>query len=342
MATPSEPRRSRHWVYLDEPRTHEVHAQIDARGPGYVFSTTEFPAFSRDPAEAIVDERALTSTEQLALAMRQLEERLALSGTYFRADVADMRFAPLPAASGARKLDLRAHEIAIPGGAPGAKMGVHHFHAAEGGRDRLLVTLPRLDQGGARSVLAQLDFDFPNVDAGDLAVLHPRLAAPTLRSALAKAHVELPTQGFAKLIEPTDYQRAFGSKWIERTRETFRLAASRVLGARRLEPPAPLAKEEYPAVEARSLAEALRDERVRALRSRYLGPGDADSLLSVGELAIRRYIQQKRRRADHHAQFDLSVVESSLLVEYGLRREMRALLDEEGAKLLRMMRGARA
>src|SRR5688500_1224188 len=159
--------RGRHWVYLDQERTHEVHALVEPRVSEMLFSTTEFPAGSQDPGEALTEERVLSTTEQLRLALFDLESRLAVSGTYYRADVAEMKWSLVAPPAAARKLDLRAHEIALPGAATGAKMGVHHFHARDGARDRLLVTLPREDAAG-RSVLAQLDFDFPHVNDGEL------------------------------------------------------------------------------------------------------------------------------------------------------------------------------
>ena len=227
MATPTVALKARHWVYLDDQRTHEVHSLVHPRAPNDILlNTTEFPAGSRDAAEAIVDERALTTQGQLDLAMRQLEERLALSGTYYRADVQNMQWSLVAPPPAARRIDLRAHEVALPGAATGAKLGFHHFHGDR--RDSLLISVPREDLP-TRSILAQLEFEFPYADAGELKVLHPRLSPGTLRSSLAREHVELPTRGFAKLIDAPDYERAFGSGWLERTRQTFRLAAARVL-----------------------------------------------------------------------------------------------------------------
>src|SRR5688500_20186385 len=84
--------RGRHWVYLDQERTHEVHALVEPRVSELIFSTTEFPAGSREPGEAMTEERVLSTTEQLRLALFDLESRLALSGTYYRADVAEMKW----------------------------------------------------------------------------------------------------------------------------------------------------------------------------------------------------------------------------------------------------------
>lgn len=337
MTAPGPGHRPRHWVYLDEARTHEVHAQLAPRPEDFVLATTEFPAGSRDPAEALVEERTLGSTEQVRLALVELEQRLALSGTYFRADVDDMRWAPLQAPAGARKLDLRAFESALPaatGAQPGAKLSFHHFHASARDRDALLIALPRGDLAQPRSILAQLDFDFPHVDRGDLKVLHTRLAPGTLRSAVVKQHVELPAHGYAKLVEPKDYERAFGNGWVERTREVFRRAAARVFTLAPPPPPPPVARD-HAFIAADRLQQAVAHPKLKTLRDRYVTPQEAEALLAGGELAIRRHVQVRRKRADHHAVYDLSLLESLLLVEYGLRRGQQALLDEEGAKLLR-------
>ena len=336
MTAPGPLPRPRHWVYLDDARTHEVHAQLAPRPGEYLLAMTEFPAGSRDPAEALVDERHLDTTEQVRLALSELEQRLSLSGTYFRADVEDMRWSPLQAPAGARKVDLRAFEAALPAsaGAPAAKLTFHHFHASARNRDALIIALPRADLATPRSILAQLDFDFPHVDAGDLKVLHTRLAPGTLRSAVVKQHMDLPSHGYSKLVEPKDYERAFGNGWVERTREVFRKAAARVFSLAPPPPPPPVGRD-HAYIAAERLQKVVVHPKLKALRDRYLKPDEAETLLQGGELIIRRHVQVRRKRADHHIIYDLSLLESLLLVEYGLRRGQQALLDEEGAKLLR-------
>ena len=69
--------------------------------------------------------------------------------------------------------------------ATGGKMRFHHFHGNETGRDRLILSMPRPGMDG-RHVLAEMIFEFPRVDAGELTVLHARLAPPMLASAVAK------------------------------------------------------------------------------------------------------------------------------------------------------------
>ena len=120
----------------------------------------------------------------------------------------------------------------------------------------------------------------------------------------------------------------------------FRRATARVLsfGQESLFAPGRAAAEPSAALphqDAASLKAALEADRVRNLRQRFLASGNLDALFEAGELGIRRYVQAWRRRGDHTIAYDLSVFESSLLVEYGLRTGTQALLDEEGAKLLR-------
>ena len=88
-------------------------------------------------------------------------------------------------------------------------------------------------------------------------------------------------------------------------------------------------------IAADRLEKAVAHPKLQALRDRFLKPDEAESLLAGGELTIRRHVQVRRKRADHRVIYDLSLLESLLLVEYGLRRGQQALLDEEGAKLLR-------
>lgn len=343
MAEPGGTLRARHWVYLDDAKTHEVHAQVEPR-PGEIYlAMTEFPAGSRDPAEALVDERRLGTEDQLRLALVELEQRLAVSGQYFRADVENMRWSPLQAPGGARKVDLRAFEVPLPGATtPAARLGFHHFHASSSKRDSLLITVPRTDLGTPRSILAQLDFDFPRVDTGDLRVLHTRLAAPTLRSRLVKEHLELPTHGYSKLVDGADYERTFGKGWADRARAMFRAAATRVfnLNAAPLAPPS--VSSDHAHIDAGRLEAALGSAKVKTLRARFVTQGEAEFLFGGGELAIRRFVQARRKKADHHVVYDLSILESALLVEYGLRKREQALLNEEGARLLRYAAPARA
>jgi hypothetical protein len=330
----------RHWVYLDEQRTHEVHAEVEARPEDDLLVTTEFPAGSRDATEAVQSARRVTAETEVARHLLDLESRLRLSGKYYRLDVASMQWTPLGAPKPDVRVDLRAIELPMPGGAPGAKMGFHHFHNP-GGEDRLLITMPRTDIGGDRHVLAELSFEFPQVDAGDLQVRHTRMTPPLLRSSLVQEHVEKPRQGFSKLIEAKDYHAAYGEGWVESARMMWRSAASRLLRrpATTPTPPAPQPKTPLAPERVADLREALVDARVLGLKARFLQSGDEARALLGGEHAIRRLVQTKRRQHDHTVAYDLSMLESALLLQYAIPAESWSLCEEESDKLLRFVQG---
>ena len=330
---------SRHLVYLDDQRTHEVHAQV-ALAPGAgVLATTEFPVGSRDGTEALHAEAPVRGEDDLRVLLRELEDRLSMSGRYWRADVADMRWVPLPPATRPPP-DLRAHEVPLPGAtSPEEKLRFHHFHQPRG-RERLLVSMPRPELAG-RHVLAELTFDFPHVDQGDLDILHTRLTAATLRSSVLREHVEAPRKGFEKLVEPQHYQRAFGDGWLDKTRGVLRKAATRFLhldAQREPPPPAPTPARRPPDLER--MAASLGEERVASLVSQWVTPADRARLVAGGEHVIRRHVNALRRRAGHLVAYDLSVVEAALLLEYAIPAQMWDLCEEQGAKLLRYARGA--
>ena len=341
MATASLPRVvPRHWVYLDEHRTHEVHAEVEARPEDDVLVTTEFPAGSRDAAEAVQLARRVTAESEVAAHLLDLEARLRLSGTYFRLNLASMKWTPLGPPTPEMAVDLRAIELPMPGGAPGAKMGFHHFHNPEG-EDRLLITMPRTDIGGDRHVLAELAFEFPQVDAGDLQVRHTRLTPPVLRSSLVREHVEKPREGFSKLVDAKDYHAAYGDGWVESARTMWRSAASRLLRRPPTTPTPPAPPSAGPLAPARAaeLREALVDAKVLGLKARFLQPGEESRALLGGEHAIKRLVLTKRRQHDHTSAYDLSMLESALLLQYAIPAESWSLCDEEGDKLLRYVKG---
>lgn len=340
MATALPRLAPRHWVYLDEQRTHEIHAEVETRDEDDLLVTTEFPAGSRDPAEAVQSARRVTAEAEVAHHLLDLESRLRLSGSYYRLNVANMKWTSLGPARTEPRIDLRAIELPMPGGASGQKMGFHHFHNP-GGEDRLLITMPRVDIGGDRHVLAELAFEFPQVDAGDLQVRHTRLTPPILRSSLVQEHVEKPKQGFAKLIEAKDYHAAYGEGWVESARLMWRSAASRLL-RRPTSAPAPTAvpvKGPVPPERVAELREALVDAKVLGLKARFLQPGEEERALLGGEHAIRRLIQSKRRQHDHAVAYDLSMLESALLLMYAIPAESWSLCEEESDKLLRFVQG---
>lgn len=325
---------ARHWVYLDAARTHELHAQTAVSGNEGVLVTTEFPAGSRDPSEVVRAQTPVRGEPELLSLLGELEERLAHTGRYFRTEASDPRWMPL--AEPARALDLRAHEAAIPGAdGAGAKMRFHHFHGEDGGEDKLLISMPRPGMTG-RHVLAQMTFEFPHVDAGELEVLHARLAPSVLASVVAKEHVEAPRKGLQKLFEPRDYERTYGAKWAERASVMFKKATARFIDAPAApEPPAPELRP-YPVPgELAAMKAALSHSRIEALRARYVDPVTEAQLVEGGEHIIRRYVNKIRAKASHQQAYDLSLLEATLLCEYAIPAKMWDLAADEGAKLLR-------
>lgn len=333
---------ARHWVYLDEARSHEVHAEVETSPREDRLVTTEFPAGSRDPAEIIQSARRVASEADVARLVGELESRLSLAGRYYRADAADMKWQPLAAAAADGRVELRGFELPVPGGeAKGSKMAFHHFHAASG-EDKLLISMPRVDADPTRHALAELSFRFPRVDTGDLTLVHPRLTSATLRSALAQRHLELPREGYSKLLDAQDYRAAFGDAWQQHARGMFDAAATRMMAPRSpTVPPAQLltrGDRDTPEL-LHEVVRALASRRVAELRQRYLTRDDTPADLDAGEHIIRRTIAAKRRAHPHTAAYDLSVLEAALLCDYAVRHDVGSLVQEEGLKLLRFAHG---
>lgn len=335
MAAPVARVAPRHWVYLDEARTHEVHAEVEPGADEDRLVTTEFPAGSRDPAEAVQSSRRVTAEAEVQLFLHELETRLRLSGKYFRADAADMRWTPLGPPAAGTSVDLRAIELPIPGS--DQKMAFHHFHAAT--EDRLLISMPRLDVDTSRHALAELTFRFPRVEAGDLRILHTRLSSATLRSAIVEEHLVLPRRGYTKLLEPADYQRVYGDDWVATTRAVFGQAASRMIqGSPDVQELIKHAGRPAPEGTDAVLA-ALKSGHVARLKARYLQGGEGDIAVRTGEHVIRRLVNTKRKGLPHTSAYDLSVLEAVLLLEWAVANQVWSLLEEEGEKLLRFVRG---
>ncbi|HUR68653.1 MAG TPA: hypothetical protein VM370_05350 [Candidatus Thermoplasmatota archaeon] len=336
VATRTQPR---HWVYLDEQRTHEVHAQFALEGPAGILVTTEFPMGSREPGEMVQAQTPVRGEAELLGLLAELEGRLALTGTYFRAEADDLTWQPVKAPP--PTVDLRAHEAAIPGmEATQGRMRFHHFHGEGAGKDRLLISMPRPGMTG-RHVLAEMLFEFPRVDAGEINVLHARLAPPVLASAVAKEHVEAPRKGFAKLFEPRDYERAYGDGWFDKTRTMLSRAAVRLVGGPSPVPEAPVPPALGEPARLAEMRAALASQKIEALKAMYIDPVTEARLVEVGEHAIRKHVNLLRRKMSHHQSYDISMIEAILLTEYAIPAKMWDLCNEEGGKLLRYLYGYR-
>lgn len=337
MALGTTSHAPKHWVYLDAGRTHELHAQAVLRDEDGLLVTTEFPAGSRDPSEVVRAQTRVRGEAELATLLAEIEDRLAHTGRYFRTEAHDPHWTPL--AGPKRPIDLRAHEATIPGGEmTGARMRFHHFHASDHGEDRLLISMPRPGMSG-RHVLAQMTFEFPNVDAGELEVLHSRLAPAVLASVVAKEHVEAPRKGLRKLFEARDYENAFGAKWAERASVMFKKATARFVDAPAApEPPVPHLAHPVPG-DLDAMKHAIAHARIESIRARYLDPVTEAQLVEGGEHVIRRYVNKIRLRASHERLYELSLLEATLLCEYAIPARMWDLASDEGAKILRYLNG---
>jgi hypothetical protein len=198
--------------------------------------------------------------------------------------------------------------------------------------------MPRMDIPGDRQILAELNFEFPRVEAGELQIVHPRLAPPTLRSALVREHIEMPQKGFGKLVEAADYVRSFGETWLESAKQMWRGAAARMLSPHPQEPIQAYQRPKRPDRVA-EIQEALGSAKVLTLKARFLHGDEGARALAAGEHAIRRLIQTKRREMDHTVAYELAMLESSLLLEHAMGAEVWSLFDEEQTKLLRYVNG---
>jgi hypothetical protein len=325
-------------VYLDEQRTHEVHAQFASTGTNGLLVTTEFPMGSREPTEMVQAQLRIRGETELMALLAELEQRLALTGRYYRAEAGLLQWSPLDVH--VPQVDLRAHEVAIPGmEETGGKMRFHHFHGGSAGRDRLIISMPRPELLG-RHVLAEMSFEFPRVDAGDLSVLHTRLAPATLASAVAKEHVEAPRRGFEKLVEARDYERTYGDGWFDKTRAMLSRAVARLVGGPSpipLEAPMPVPMGEPARLD--QMRTALASQKVEALKNRYVDPVAEALLVEAGEHAIRKYVNGLRRKMSHQQAYDISMLEAALLTEYAIPAKMWDLATDEGGKLIRYLYG---
>lgn len=301
------------WFYLDEARTHEVHAHVVEGGPGFRFVAREWPFGSRGRGEPFESAAPFHEAWEVKYHVADLEARLASLGRYWRHEPPRAGWTPVHRNPATPSVDLRGLDLG--GAIPGAT-----FHPFRGpaGRDRLLVSLPTASAGAF--ALADLDYAFPRVEEGALRLLHPGLPPALLRSLLAREHLALAQRGFGKLATPTDFALAYGPAWRERVVKTFEAVAERV--ARGPDPsprPAPAASAPERERPRTDYATALADPRLRAVHARFLKPGEEEALVAGGEPAIRRAVAAKRRTAAHVDQHRLSALEASLLARHALR-----------------------
>ena len=196
MASPVPEMAPRHWVYLDEQRTHR-HAQSAQTGAQGILVTTEFPMEAASPRRWCRRRRAsaasLSSWRSWASWSSALPSRAAISARKRR------RSSGRPLRRHFRLSTCARTRRSFLAWRPRAARCASITSTATRRGATGSSSMPRPGMDG-RHVLAEMIFEFPRVDAGELTVLHARLAPPMLASAVAKEHVEAPRMGFAKLL----------------------------------------------------------------------------------------------------------------------------------------------
>lgn len=179
------------WSYADDRRTHRIDTAVH-RGRTLEFVIQERALEAEDPEEVFVERHALVDTWEARVHQLALETRLSLLGNYYKS--AGVGWHPVrPALT--RALDLSPLDL----DAEGSVVEFHHYQSAESKHAVTLVAVHEDLPRGKRAMLARLDYSYPDVDGGNLQVLHPRLPPVLLRSALASQHLELRDLKFSKV-----------------------------------------------------------------------------------------------------------------------------------------------
>lgn len=179
------------WSYVDDRRTHRVDTTLQ-RARTLEFVIQERDLASDDPEEVYVERHALVDAWEARVHQLTLEARLALLGSYRRS--AGVSWTPLRAPVG-RALDLEPLDLDGEGGV----VEFHHYQSDEGRHAVTLVGVHEELPRGKRALLARLDYSYPDVDGGNLQLVHPRLPPVVYRSALASQHLELRELRFSKV-----------------------------------------------------------------------------------------------------------------------------------------------
>lgn len=318
------------WLYMDEGRTHEVHAHVVQEGPGFRFVAREAPHGARDASASFESVARFREPWEAKFHLADLESRLASLGPYWRHAPPRAGWTRVHRNPSVPRVDLRPVDL---GAASLPDATFHSFHHAAASKDRLLVAIPRSTRGAY--ALADLDFAFPRVQEGSLSLLHPCLAPAILRSLLGREHLRLRREGFDKLSSPADFALVYGPEWREKLTQAIHAAGDRVLSWS----PEPDPEEAPSLQEAETApmdyAAALSDPRLLALHRRFLRAGEEESLLSGGMPAIRRAIAAKRRAVAHSDQHRLSALEASLLARHAL--QAKTSVDPEATRILRRL-----
>lgn len=316
------------WTYVDEARTHEVHAGVRP-GPVPVFVVKE-SAFQNEDADAVVvTERAIESPWETQLFHWQLECRLAMLGKYWRHDATQPGWRALVPPQGAPEVDLREVTVSPYRG----RVVVHHFFHRPLGEDRLVLAIPNDTPQGRRYLLASATFRYPDGEDADITLLHAGLPDGPARSLITREHLALKEKGFEKLVWQPDFMRAHGQDWARGLAQGYADILARIRDGRLGNPRAnrPLIIDPL----YTDYVSALTDPRLLELQAKYLTPQEQADALRGGGPAIRKLIASKRADAPPGDQHKLTLVEASLLARDQLRPGLRARVDPEVSALVR-------
>lgn len=318
------------WHYVDDRRTHEVHAGFRQAEGRQEFVIREMAVGNADAQQVVETRHAIAAAWEARLHHMELESRLALLGSYWRYDAQAggpwTKVKSLGAAA-----DLRpVQENLLQGEAR-----FYHFHHRTTGEDAILLEVPHRVGEAPRGFLARLDFRWPDAETGAVRILAKAVPPVLIRSVLAREHLDLQARGSEKLVFTQDFLRAHRQGWKRDTLEAYQTLLRRISEGR-LEKPKPGEALPPPADSTYTdFLASLTDPRVLALHARFLAPGEEAELIRSGEVAIRRAIQQRRHKYPEQDQIYLNVLEASLLARAGLRPGQRAHVDPDVAAMVR-------
>lgn len=314
------------WLYVDARRLHEVHAGVRSGArPAFVVKES---AFANDDPEEIA-ERVVPFAEpwEVDLLRLELENRLALTGAYWRHDVASPGWVRLQAPA-FESLDLSP----LAAGDYGGRVGFHHFRR-KGAPHVTIAMIPGPSARGPRWMIARAAYEYPLAEEGRLDVVHARLPGVPATSILAREQMELQRQGYEKVRSPSHLAPVEGARWEPDLRHAHESILRR-LAEGRLGDGLVVREQPVDAVYTDYLAN-LNDPRVIALHARFLSPEEERAALEGGEAAIRRLIVEKRKAcALPRDNLLLTLLEASLLAREGLAAA-QPRVDPEVSALVR-------
>lgn len=316
------------WTYVDEARTHEVHAGTrPGSRPTFVVKES---AFQNVDADAIVTtEQAIESPWETQLFQWQLECRLALLGKYWRHDATQPGWRALVPPQGAPPVDLREVTVSPYRG----RVVAHHFFHRKLGEDKLILAIPNETPRDRRHLLAEATFAYPEGADAEITLLHASLPEGPARSLIVREHLALRDKGYEKLVWQPDFMRAHGQEWMRGFTQAYADVLTRISEGRLGDP----RLKRHLVIDPlyTDYVSALTDPRLLELQAKYLTPDEQEAALRGGGPAIRKLIASKRADVPPTEQHKLTLVEASLLARDQLRPGQRARVDPEVSALVR-------